>query len=335
MKARRPTIHDVAARAGVSKSLVSLALRGSDKVSPESRAAILAAAEELGYRPNAAARNLAARQSHTIGVLILDFHNPIFAQVLDGVQSVVRAAGYNLMLVTGNADGEVEAAEVTKLLEFQVEGLILIAHRMPGDALQRFSEECPVVVITRRDSRGPDIATVSSDDVQGGRLATEHLITLGHRAIGHISGGGARIARDREAGYVQAMTAAGLTPLMSAGDFTDSGGYSATRALLDAHPGLTALFVANDLSAIGAMSAIADTGRRVPEDVSVIGYDGMGLGGIPNLSLTTMAQPLTEMGAAAAEELFGRLKNGSFPHGNVEVPVTLLQRGSTAAPAIG
>ncbi|MFM1917158.1 MAG: hypothetical protein RJB01_673, partial [Actinomycetota bacterium] len=210
---KRPTIHDVAARAGVSKSLVSLALRGSDRVAPESRDAILAAAAELGYRTNAAARSLAAQQSGTIGVLILDLHNPVFIEILDGVRTVVQEHDYNMMLVSGNANPALEIAELTKLLEFQVEGLILIAHRLDEATVHRLARECPTVVVTRRDFTGPDLNTVSGNDVFGGQLATQHLIDIGHVNIAHITGGQTRIAQDRAAGYAAAMQAAGLKPL--------------------------------------------------------------------------------------------------------------------------
>ena len=143
MREPRPTIHDVASRAGVSKSLVSLALRGSPKVSDASRDAILAAAAELGYRPNAAARSLADRRSRTVGVLILDLHNPVFAEILDGVETEVRAHGYSTMLVTGGADPVLEQAELDKLLEFQVEGLILISHRLEAAPCGRSRTRCP------------------------------------------------------------------------------------------------------------------------------------------------------------------------------------------------
>ena len=132
---RRPTLHDVAARAGVSKSLVSLALQGSPKVSDSSRAAILAAADELGYRPNRTASSLVQQRTQTVGVHILDLHNPVFAEILDGVQAGVREHGYSTLLVTGNADPATERTEITRLLESRVEGLILIAHRLSDDDL--------------------------------------------------------------------------------------------------------------------------------------------------------------------------------------------------------
>lgn len=329
---RRPTINDVAARAGVSKSLVSLAIRGSDRVSDESRAMILQAAEELGYRPNAAARSLADRRSHTVGVLLHDLHNPIFAQVLDGVQEVVREHGYRTMLVTGHGDPEREAAEITSLLEFQVEGLILISHRLDPRLARRVARECPVVVVMRSDITGTGITTVSTDDHSGARAATEHLIALGHTRIAHISGSESAIAHDREAGYREAMTQAGLADaiVVVPGDFTEASGRDAARRLVEGHPEVTAVFVANDLSALGALSTLQQAGRRVPGDVSVIGFDGMSLAALGSLNLTTMAQPLEEMGREAAEHLFRRITDPAARAVRVRRISGLHPRGTTA-----
>ena len=328
----KPTIHDVAARAGVSKSLVSLALRQSPKVSPESRAAILKAAAELGYRTNAAARSLADSRSRTIGVLVLDLHNPIFAQILDGVQSEVRSHGYSVMLVTGNSDPTTEQAELDKLLEFQIEGLILISHRMSNATVMQFSREVPISIITRSDIRDDNIATISNDDTYGAQLAVQHLAALGHRRIAHISGGNNTVAQDRERGYIEAMRSAGLEEftVVIPGAFSDMGGYEAARTALEAPDTPTALFVANDIAAVGAMAAVEESGRLVPEDISIVGYDGMALGAMRSLNLTTVAQPLTEMGRLGARALFQRLDTPHEASGHVAMSPTLIERGTTA-----
>lgn len=334
MSSRRPTINDVAARAGVSKSLVSLAIRGSDKVSDESRALILQAAEELGYRPNAAARSLADRRSHTIGVLLHDLHNPIFAQVLDGVQEVVRAHGYRTMLVTGHGESDREAAELATLLEFQVEGLILISHRLDPDLARKVARECPVVVVMRHDVTGPGISTICADDESGAREAVERLIDLGHRDIAHISGGTSQVARDRENGYRTAMIAAGLGDrvVVVPGDFTESSGREAGRDLLASQPAVTAWFVANDLCALGAMAAAQEAGVPVPSGLSIVGYDGMSLAALGSLRLTTMAQPLEEMGRQAAEHLFRRIEAPRSRATHTKVVSQWHPRGTTAEP---
>ena len=334
MSSPRPTIHDVANRAGVSKSLVSLAMRGSPKVSDGSRSAILQAAAELGYRPNAAARSLADRRSRTIGVLVLDLHNPVFAEILDGIQSEVRGNGYSTMLVSGDADPDRESADLDKLMEFQVEGLILVSHRLSPAALRRIAAEVPTVVVTRDDIHGPRIDTISNDDVAGASLAVRHLIALGHERITHLSGGDNPAAIEREEGYRTSMTAAGLSRRIRVllGGLTDAAGYAAAVTAMAENPTPTALFVANDIAALGAIAAVQESGRAVPRDVSVVGYDGIALGALRTISLTTVAQPLAEMGAMAARRLFGRIERPSERAHHIRVESELVVRGSTSRP---
>ncbi|MFM2412327.1 MAG: hypothetical protein RLZZ587_660 [Actinomycetota bacterium] len=313
----------------MSKSLVSLALSGSPKVSPASRERIENAAAELGYRPNAAARSLSVRRSRTIGVLILDLHNPVFAEILDGVQSEVRQHGFNTMLVTGGENPALEQEEIETLLEFQVEGLILISHRLPVDVLRKFAAEVPTVVVTRDDLAGPGIDTVGNDDVAGARVAVDHLVSLGHSRIVCLNGGDNPVSHLRAQGYSDAMTAHGLAGQIRVvpGGLTDSSGYKAAEAALEWSP--TALVVANDIAAIGAIAAVENAGRRVPEDVSVIGYDGISLGGLRRVNLTTIAQPLGELGRRAAERILGRIADPSGPAHRDLLASELIVRGTT------
>lgn len=333
MREPRPTIHDVASRAGVSKSLVSLALRGSPKVSGASRDAIFAAAAQLGYRPNAAARSLADRRSRTVGVLILDLHNPVFAEILDGVETEVLARGYSTMLATGGADPALEQAKLDKLLEFQVEGLILISHRLESSALRAFADEVPTVVVTRRDMTCQRMDTVSNDDLAGAALGVRHLVGLGHRHITHLSGGDNPVSQERERGFLEAMADAGLAShaRVVPGSLTDAGGYAAARLALAADPPPTALFVANDIAALGAIAAVQEAGLQVPADVSVVGYDGIALGALRTLSLTTIAQPLADMGSIAAARLFARIGIPRSRAQHINVDATLVVRGTTAS----
>lgn len=327
---RRPTLHDVAARAGVSKSLVSLALQGSPKVAPASRDAILAAADELGYRPNRTASSLVRQRTHTIGVHILDLHNPVFAEILDGVQEAVRGHDYSTLLVTGNADPITERTEITRLLESRVEGLVLIAHRLSDDDLAAIAAEVPTVVVTWRTDGITGLDSVAGDDLAGARLAVDHLASLGHSRIAHVSGGDNRIARERRAGYERAMADHGLEPLVVDGAFTEQGGYAGAEAAVGA--GATALVVANDLAAIGALAALRARGLSVPGDVSVVGYDGMRL--LDSLDLTTVAQPLADMGRVAADLLMERIANPDRPSVHRQVETRLIARG-TSGPAPG
>lgn len=329
---KRPTIHDVAARAGVSKSLVSLALRGSPKVSDSSREAITNAAAELGYRPNATARSLADRRSRTIGINMAELDNPIFPQMLSGAHTVIRDRGYNTMLVSGERDPEVEEAELAKLLEFQVEGLLLISHRLPAATVQSLAAEIPTVILTLRGITGID--SVSIDDEQGARMAMQHLFDLGHRDIAHISGGSLEPGVVRERIYREEMRNAGLAneTRIAHGDLTNIGGLEAARTLLSEDTIPTAIFASNDISAIGAMAACQEQGLSVPEDVSIIGFDGLALGALRTLNLTTIAQPLAELGRLAAIRLFDRLEGRDVNAQSILLEPELLIRGTTAAP---
>lgn len=332
----RPTIHDVAARAGVSKSLVSLALRGSPAVAPASRDAILTAAAELGYRPNAAARSLAARSSRTVGVVVLDLHNPVFAEILDGVLAGVRARGYSTMVVTGGADAALEAAEVGKLLEFQVEGLVLVSHAQPARALRALAEEVPVTVVSRSDSAGPGVDTVSTDDRAGAHRAVEHLASLGHRRIVHLGGGDDPVAQARARGYTEAMAQAGLArhARVVDGGLDDASGHRAAREALGSGRAPTALFVVNDFAAMGALAAVAEAGLDVPGQVSVVGYDGVRLAAMRPIGLTSVAQPLAAMGRTGAGRLFDRIEGRRWRAQHVRLPAELVVR-STTGPAPG
>ncbi len=329
-----PTIRDVAARAGVSKSLVSLALQNAPRVSPATREAILAAAEELGYRRNAAAHALVAHRTRTIGVFVLDLHNPITADVLDAVQAEARRRDYRTIVVVGGDDAAAERAELEKLLEFRVEGIIALGHRLPDGAREAFTADCPAVVIGSEQHGIPHLVSMSNDDVAGAALAVDHLAALGHERITYVDGGSSTVARDRRRGYRAAMRRHGLSEHVSVvrGSFTDDGGYRGAFEALGAANPPTALFVVNDLAAMGALAAVTDRGLAVPDDVSVVGYDGTRLAGIRPLGLTTVAQPLEELGTRAATLLCGLLDGEPPGQPHTRLAPSLIERRTTAPP---
>ncbi len=328
----RPTIRDVAARAGVSKSLVSLALQNAPRVAPETREAILVAAEELGYRRNAAAHALGAHRTRTIGVFVLDLHNPITADVLDAVQAEARRRDYRTIVVVGGEDAAAERAELVKLLEFRVEGIIAVGHRLPDGADEAFTADCPAVVIGSEHPGVANLASMSNDDVRGAGLAVDHLVSLGHERIAFVAGGSSAVARDRRRGYREAMHRHGLgrSAVVVPGSFTEEGGYRGASEALDLAPRPTALFVVNDLAAMGAMAAVVDRGLAVPQDVSVVGYDGTRLAGIRPISLTTVAQPLQELGTRAAAHLCGQLDGEAPGAPRTRLVPSLVARRTTA-----
>lgn len=330
----RPTIRDVAARAGVSKSLVSLALQNAPRVAPETRELILAAAEELGYRRNAAAHALVAHRTRTIGVFVLDLHNPVTADVLDAVQAEARRRDYRTIVVVGGEDAAAERAELEKLLEFRVEGIIALGHRLPEGAQEAVSAGCPAVIIGSEQRGIPHLGSMSTDDVRGAALAVDHLVALGHERIAHVDGGASSVARDRRRGYRSAMRRHGLGEHVAVvrGSFTEDGGYRGAARALDLEVAPTALFVVNDLAAMGAMAAVADRGLTVPGDVSVVGFDGTRLSGIRPLALTTVGQPLHELGTRAAAMLCGHLDGEPATQPHARLAPALVVRRTTAAP---
>lgn len=333
-----PTIRDVAARAGVSKSLVSLALQNSPRVASESRDAVLVAASELGYRPNAAARTLVAHRTRTVGVFVLDLRNPIYVDILEGLQAEARRHDYRTIVVVGCEDRAAERAELEKLMEFRVEGMITLGHRLPEGAATAISATCPAVLVGA-ELRGRDhLSSISNDDLAGARLAVDHLVSYGHSRISHVTGGDNSVARRRRKGYEQAMTDHGLAANIAAfdGEFSDEGGYRGTLRALAPPRRPTALFVANDYAAVGAMAAAADSGLQVPEDLSIVGYDGTSLASLRSIGLTTVAQPLHDMGVKAAAWLCIQLEaTGGGATRRTRMSPQLVVRSTTGPPCSG
>jgi DNA-binding LacI/PurR family transcriptional regulator len=326
----KPTIRNVAERAGVSKSLVSLVMRGSPHVSERRRQAVLKAARELGYRPNAVARSLVEGRTRLIGALVADLHNPFFAEFLDGLQESLHGANLRMIVGSGRWDPLFEAEAVEAFLEMRVDGLVLLS--VVPDSLDEAAASVPVVIVGERDVEGVDI--VVDDDELGARLAVDHLVDLGHRRIAHIEGAPSTTARYRRDGYEKAMSHHRLSEeiIVEPGDFTEEGGYQAAGKLLSRVPRPTAIFAPNDLVAIGALSAADELGLRVPADVSIVGYDNTHLAAIRHISLTSVDQPRRDMGRAAAELLCARIDDLlRTPRQTLVVPHLVVR--STTGPA--
>jgi DNA-binding LacI/PurR family transcriptional regulator len=303
----RPTMEDVAKLAGVSRALVSLVMNGSPKVSEQRRKAVLDAAERLGYSPHAMARSLASRTSTVLGVMVSDLHNAFFAEVVDGLDSVARAEGFELIINTGGRNAAREKRAVTSLLGFRPAGLALLGPVVPPATLASAAEQSPVVLVAR-SSRISTLDTVNDDGEAGSALAVDHLVSLGHTRIAHLDGGVGSQAPQRRRGYVAAMERHGLTPWVIPSEYTDIAGAKAVRQLLDGGNLPTALVAANDFNAVGAISALEEAGLRVPADISVVGYDNTSLAGLRHVSLTTIDQPRHEIGRLAGEALVQRIR---------------------------
>jgi DNA-binding LacI/PurR family transcriptional regulator len=331
----RPTLEDVASRAGVSRALVSLVMRGSTRVSAKSRRKVLAAAAQIGYRPNAMARNLASHRTHTVGLLLNDLHNPWFAEVADGVERAAAENGYRVLIASGGDGPRGEERALDSFLELRTDGIILAGPRLPASRIAAAAGDVPIVVVGRamRTSR---VDTVVNDDRFGGKLVVRHLIGLGHRAIAHIDGGSGAGARPRRRGYEEAMREAGRSKEIRVvhGDFTDVAGVNAAQAILDSGDLPTAIFAANDLAATGVLDRLEDAGLRVPDDVSLVGYDNTFLAALHHMSLTTVNQPRAAMGRLAMAAFLERMENGRMAPARRVVPPSLVVR-RTSGPCAG
>lgn len=304
----QPTMEDVANRAGVSRALVSLVMRNSPKVSERSRVAVLEAAEELGYRRNLMAHHLASRRTMTIGLVLNDLHNPFFAEMTDGIHEAALKAGYRIVINTGLRNRAGEKAAVDTFLEFRTDGIILVGSELSEDELETLASETNLVVAARVTSTD-SYDTVSIDDRLGAHLVVDHLADLGHRRIAHIDGGPGAGARKRREGYKTAMEQRGLSEHVRivAGAYSEQAGTAGVDQLLGNGEIPTAIFAANDLMATGVLNRLQFEGLRVPDDVSLVGFDNTAVAALHQMSLTTVDQPCELLGRLAARYLIERL----------------------------
>lgn len=330
----RPTILDVARRAGVSKSLVSLVIQGSPGVSDARRAAVHEVIEELGYRPNTMARSLVQQRSHILGVMLSNLQNPFFADVVAGIEAQVLESGYRALFNSGARVPEREAIALETLLDLRADGLILAGTLLDMKIINKAGRVVPMVMITRA-TRSRVVDSVAGDDRAGARIAVDHLVSLGHKRIAHIDGGPGAGAKRRRRGFEAAMTTHGLEPIVVAGTYTEDGGNQGVRELIrtDRHP--TAIFASNDLAALGSLQALSDAGHSVPDDVSLIGYDNAWLAGLQHISLTTIDQPRHELGTTAVELLLERIEEGRTHARHIVLSPSLVTRSTTGPPARG
>jgi DNA-binding LacI/PurR family transcriptional regulator len=328
-------LEDVAQIAGVSRALVSLVMRDSPRVSVQSRQRVTEAATKLGYRPNLIARNLASRKTMTIGVLLNDLHNPWFAEVTDGIHAAAERHGYQLILASGRRSPRLESRALDTFLASRVDGIIVAGCRLSPARLDIVGAEVAVVSVGRAFAK-LGIGTVNTDDAYGARLAVEHLHDLGHRHIAHIDGGTGAGAAPRRTGYLRTMRMLGLadSAQVVAGDFTEQAGARAAERLLRGAMLPSAIFTANDVSAVGAIDEIERGGLVVPDDVSVVGFDNTSLAELNHIGLTTIDQPTREMGDAAAAMLIDAINDrGELNH--VLMSPSLIVRRTTARAATG
>lgn len=329
---RELTLSDIAEKAGVSRSLASLALRGEPGVAPEKRARILQVAAELNYHPNPIARKLASRAPETLGVVVGRIVNPYVAMLVQAIDVAARQAGKDVVLAINAYPIEEARSAVQRLLAHRVAGIVIVDAMLNDDDVKTISLRVPVVHVGRQLS-SIEVDTVSTDNVLGATMAVEHLQTLGHTAIVHIDGGSGDGAVARRIGYMEAMQRAGLTPIVLAGDYSIDAGARATGELLATSVSATAIFAANDLVAIGAMNEIRRHGLSVPVDMAVVGYDDMPLAGSETVSLTTIRQLVDQIAEGSIEALLRRIDDSLLPVRKQLISPVLIVRRSTVSTA--
>ena len=324
---QRPRLEDVAARVGVSTASVSLVLRGAPGPSEQTRARVLAAASELGYRVDRAASLLARRRRHQLGVL-LDVRSPFHAELVEEIQVEADRIGYEVVLSTLTRSHD-ESRAIASLLDFRCEALLLLGPDASVASLAKLAAQVPVVVVGRQVAESSVDVVRPADDV-GVAAALDHLISLGHREIAFVDGGKGAVASTRRRGYRTAMRRAGLASRVIAGDHTEEGGIRAGRSLVAAGDRPTAVVASNDRCAVGLLDAFLRAGVDVPGAMSVVGYDDSTLARLAHIDLTTVNQDAPAQAHHAVAAAVSRLDEARTDRVEVVLRPQLVIRGSTA-----
>ncbi|HIY66583.1 MAG TPA: LacI family transcriptional regulator [Candidatus Agrococcus pullicola] len=323
---RRPvTIHEVAARAGISKSLASRALRGERGVADETRRRIHTAAAELGYRINSAARSLAHGRSGIVGVVVNDIGNPHFAGVVAGAELEARERGRRVILGHGAGSPGELSRQVETLLELRVDGIVVISSWVPREVLETAAETTPVAVVARLNDPLDAVDTIAGDDVRGARMAAEHLLAVGCRSLGYVTRSTSVTSEARFDGFFAALCQIGLEPVVHRIPHGDD---AAIAEVL--HSGVDGILANNDLTAVEIFRVGREHGIDVPDRAATVGYDDTPLARLVTPGLTSVNQPQRAMGRRAIECIAERQEGRTDPVRALYEP-KLVVRASTAA----
>ena len=329
------TIKQVASQAGVSSTTVSHVINGTRYVSETVKEQVHKAMRELDYHPNALAQSLRSGQTHTLGMILPDSSNPFFAEVGHRIEIAAFEAGYSVILCNTENDFEKESLYIDVLMNKQVDGMIFVSTGERSNSLKSLLEMNIPTVVMDRDFPELELDVVLADSFQGGFLATQHLISLGHKRIGCIAGPSSINSSSRRlTGYKQALQSVNLMiepSLILNGDFHPESGLELGRAMLSRTDAPTAIFACNDLMAIGVLRAATELGLRVPKDLSLVGYDDIELASYTNPALTTIKQPKLEMGSTTLRFLLRRIKEKQSAPQHALLPVSMVIRGSSGA----
>ena len=311
------TLADIARALGVSKMTVSRAINNHPEISPETRARILETAQRMNYRPNQFARALTTNRSYLLGVVVPDLMHSYFAEICRGIESVAKPLGYQNLICSTDEDAANEEDEIEALLP-RTDGLIVASSALPSETkfYRRLTRERAKLVLIDRQLEGLKCPMVTTDDVKVGLLATNHLIGLGHRRVGHLKGTAASTAQMRFEGYKKALLKNRIpfdASLVRECGFTEEDGYRSMKEWLATNDAPSAIFAANDPAAIGAMTAINEAGLRIPDDVAIVGGGNIHYGDMLRVPLTTVAWSTSEMGQNAARLLVAMVEGKKRP----------------------
>ena len=334
---RRATLQDVARAAGVSVSAASKVVRGAYGVSPQMQARVTAAIQQLDYRPHAGARAMRGR-SFTIGVVLVELTSPFQSEVAQGISEEIEDTPYQDVIITGGTTSDRQRRSIEALVDRQVDGIVLVGPWLEVSWIEEVAQRVPLVAVALHGpSQGFD--TVVDDDRLGARLMVEHLVSLGHRRIVHTSmppaqvGAGFMLSHTaRERGFVKAMERYGLEPDLIQTYYSEDGGYQAGVEALSRREPPSAIFAGADIAALGVLRAAEERGLRIPEDLTVVGYDNIYVSSIKRVSLTTVDQSGQLTGAASARMLLERIDGRTAPSRYVVAP-RLIKRATSGPPA--
>ncbi|WP_295760140.1 LacI family DNA-binding transcriptional regulator [Undibacterium sp.] len=329
------TMKQVAEKARVSTTTVSHVINNTRVVSEDARERVLSVIKQMRYIPSAVARSLKNDKTHTLGMIIPNNSNPYFAEVIQGIEAESFKLGYNIILCNSYDDPKKQAAYTRVLMEKRIDGLIIVSSGSDEELNQLLADEGIPKVLVDREVPGLAADFIEADHEQGGYLATKYLIDLGHTDIACVSGPKTLLpSGDRVQGYWRALKEAGIArreEYLAHSDFTSQGGFTAFQQLLALERRPSAIFASNDLMAIGGLCAAHQAGMKIPEQLSVIGYDDIALASFSTPPLTTIAQPKYEIGVLTAQVMVQRIRNAASDLQREKLETKLMIRQSTAA----
>lgn len=330
---KRITIETVAQATGVSRQTVSRAMNDKGEISPETKERVLKAIQELGYQPNRLAQGMVTQRTKTVGLVMPDITNLFFPEVARGVQDAGRLHDYNVLLCNTDDEPEEEIRVLNSLAAQRVDGIFMIGSVADDVALAKFADFYSPIVMLNRFFEHPNVNLIIVDNERGAFLAVEHLIAQGRRTIGMLANlNFSRSQIRRVRGYEEALKHYGIPvdrSLIIGETSTLQGGYNALQQLMAIHPGVTAVFTYNDLMGLGAVRAARDLGKRVPEDIAVIGFDNIGMASMSTPSLSSIHVDKYAIGQKAMNRILDMLDRPDDSFATIEFGVELIQREST------